>query len=122
VAWFTGAGGVPKLKLAFSENSGEQFGAPIDIGGPRPAGWPAIAPLDGGAVAVAWLEHTGSGQGELRLRRIGSDGRPGPIHVVAQAPAGRTTGIPQMVRIGRSLLVAWRSDRVESALVAMPTE
>jgi len=122
IAWFTAAHDRPVVNVAFSDDAGEHFGAPTSIAGPSPAGWPAIALLDDGAAAVAWLERTGQGQGELRLRRIGRDGTPGATRVVARAPATRSTGIPQMVRVGDRLLLAWRSDRIESALVPLPAE
>ena len=119
-AWFTAAHDRPTVRVAFSDDAGAHFGAPVTVDGGKPIGWPAIALLDDGAAAVMWLESIAGGGGEIRLRRVGRDGRPGPITTVARAPAGRSTGIPQMIRSGDGLIVAWRDGAVKSARMALP--
>ncbi|MEQ1908353.1 MAG: sialidase family protein [Vicinamibacterales bacterium] len=120
MAWFTGAGGVPRVKVAWSQDAGETFSAPVIIDGGRPVGWPATVMLDDGSAVVSWLESRGDGHGELRLRRISSSGRAGDPITVAESSSGRSTGMPQMVRMGNDLLLAWRTDRVQTALVPVP--
>ncbi len=120
IAWFTGAGDVGRVKTAFSEDGGETFGAPTVIDGGRPVGWPSTVLLEDGSAVVSWLETLGTGRGEIRLRRVWPSGRLGDPFVVAESASGRSTGIPQMVRTGDSLVVAWRSDRVLTAVVAIP--
>ena len=120
-AWFTGARDERRVNVAASTDGGARFGAVTRVDGGQPVGWPAVAPLDDGGVVVAWVETVGA-QGELRLRRVGADGKAGTVSVVAQVSPGRSTGIPQMVRTGASLLVAWRAgDRVQTAVVPVPT-
>lgn len=120
VSWFTGAGGVPHVKAAFSTNAGDTFSAStvIDLG--RPVGWPATVLLDDGSAAVSWLESKGDGKGDLLVRRVSPDGRLGAPVRVAESSSGRSTGIPQMVRVRDRLLLAWRTDRVQTALVSIP--
>lgn len=120
VAWFTGAGNVGRVKVAFSDNGGETFGLPAMVDGGRPVGWPSTVLLDDGSAVVSWLETLGDGRGEVRLRRVWPTGRLGNPVVVAETASGRSTGIPQMVRAGDALVVAWRSDRVMTALVPIP--
>lgn len=120
VSWFTGAGGTPRVKAAFSTDAGDRFTTPVVIDEGRPVGWPATALLDDGSAVVSWLESRGNGKGELLVRRISPDGRLGKPVRVAESSSGRSTGIPQMIRVRDQLLLAWRTDRVLTALVPVP--
>lgn len=119
-AWFTAAHDKPMVKVVFSDDAGATFGTPVVVDRGKPIGWPAIVLLDDGAAAVTWLESIAGGAGDIRLRRVGRDGPAGPVALVAHAPAGRSTGIPQMVRSGDALIVAWRDGSVKSARMALP--
>lgn len=118
--WFTAAHNRPAVKLAFSDDAGAHFGAPVVVDGGKPIGWPAVVLLDDGGSVITWLESTSGGAGEVRLRRIARDGRLGPHVVVASSTAGRSTGIPQLVRSGDAVVVAWRDGGVKSARVPIP--
>lgn len=120
VSWFTAAANRPIVKFAFSADAGVTFKTAGVIDAAKPVGWPATVLLDDGSAVVSWLATTGGGSGEIRLRRVWSDGRVGEPVVVTTAAAGRSTGIPQMVRAGDGLLLAWRTDRVQAALVPIP--
>lgn len=120
MAWFTAANDESRVKVAFSTDAGAHFSTPVVIDGGRPIGWPAIVLLDDGSAAVSWLESTGGGTGEIRVRRVRPGVAPGPPTLVASAPGGRSAGIPQMTRLGDGLLLAWRHDRVVTALVPIP--
>lgn len=120
VAWFTAAGNTGRVRLAFSSDAGEHFGMPLTIDEARPVGWPGLVMLDDGSAVVSWLGRVGEGQGEVRLRRVWPDGLSGEVQVVAGAGSGRATGIPQLARAGRDLVIAWRTDRVMTAMVPIP--
>lgn len=120
MAWFTGAGNVPRVKAAFSSDAGDRFSAPVVVDLGRPVGWPATVLLDDGSAVVSWLESKGEGRGDLLVRRVAPDGRLGAPTLVAQSSSGRSTGIPQMLRVQDRLLLAWRTDRVQTALVPIP--
>ena len=120
MSWFTGAGNVPRVKAAFSTNAGDRFTAPVIVDLGRPVGWPATVLLDDGSAVVSWLESKGEGRGDLLVRRVAPDGRLGAPTLVAQSSSGRSTGIPQMLRVRDRLLLAWRTDRVQTALVPVP--
>jgi hypothetical protein len=120
IAWFTAADAVPRLNVALSADAGASFSAPTRIDGGTPVGWPAVVLLDDDDAAVVWLEAPGTGRGEIRLRRVSKDGTAGPVETVASAAPGRSTGILQMVRTPTGLLVAWRNERVRTALVREP--
>lgn len=116
IAWFTAAGDEPRVKVAFSADAGARFDAPVVVDEGKPVGWPGIVLLEEGA-AVSWLETRADGGGDVRVRRVGADGQLGAPIVVAQSKAGRTTGVPQLVRAGKDLVIAWRTDRVTTAIV-----
>jgi hypothetical protein len=117
VAWFTAAQDRPRLQLAFSDDSGANFGEPIAVDDGRPVGWPDLMMLEDGTALVSWLERHGEGIGEVLVRRVSFGGRPGPALAVAPAVSGRATGVPHMVRAGDRVLLAWRKDRVLTASV-----
>lgn len=105
VAWFTGAGEVAAVKAAWSRDGGLSFGEPLRLDEGAPAGRVAAALLDGGDGAVAWLEAD-----ELRLRRVGRDGRLGPVRRVAAVAPGRGGGMPRLVAWDGALAAAWTDD------------
>ncbi len=122
VAWFTAANEVPRVKVAFSADSGATFDPPVQVDGASSVGRPAAVMLRDGSAVVAWLASTGAGtgDGELRLRRVSRQGAVGPVVVAGAASPGRSSGMPQMVQAGESLLVAWRSDRLRTVVLAPP--
>jgi hypothetical protein len=120
IAWFTAAGDLARVNVAFSTDAGRTFGAPVRIDGGSPVGWAGLALLDDGSALASWLESKGDGQGEIRVRRVRPDGGLDPPIVVATAPAARSAGVPQLVRSGGRLAVAWRTDRVRVATIALP--
>lgn len=122
IGWFTAAGKVGRVRLAFSADAGATFAAPVQVDGGKPMGWPGLVMLEDGSAVVSWLESLTGGEGEVRLRRVWPDGRLGEVTVVSPARAGRSSGIPQLARAGNRLVVAWRADRVVTALVEVPTK
>ncbi len=117
VAWFTAAGGVPHVRVAFSPDGGVSFGAPIDVDGGAPIGWAGVVLTDEGDAIVSWLEGRPGGGAQVRVRRVAERGGPGAPLVVAETKGGRATGIPQLSRSGSRLLLAWRDERVRTAVV-----
>jgi hypothetical protein len=104
-AWVTGAGDVAAVKAAWSRDGGRSFGEPLRLDAGAPAGRVAAALLPGGDGAVAWLEGD-----ELRLRRVGRDGRLGPVGNVAAVAPGRGGGMPRLVAWDGALAAAWTDD------------
>jgi hypothetical protein len=117
VAWFTAVNDTPRLKLAFSSDGGRSFGPPATVDDGRPVGWPDVVMLEDGSTLVSWLERRGEGVGEVVVRRVSADRKVGAPLAVAETVSGRATGVPQMVREGDRVLLAWRKDRVQTAAV-----
>lgn len=121
VSWFTAASNTAKVLVAFSDDAGATFAAPIRVDGGTPTGWADVLLLDDGRALVSWLERTSEGRGEIRMRVVASSGAAAPPITVASASSGRATGIPMMARAGDSVLIAWRDGVVRTALVTLPS-
>ncbi|MFN0123573.1 MAG: sialidase family protein, partial [Blastocatellia bacterium] len=98
VAWFTGANNAPRVKLSFSDNAGESFGAPVMVDHGNPAGRVETVLLDDGSALVCWLEKLADG-GAVRVRRITPDGKRDEAMTVAPIGTARSNGFPQMARV-----------------------
>lgn len=106
LAWFTGAGGRPRVYLALSDDGGATFAEPLPIDEGRPVGRVGVALLPDGAPVVSWLEQTDDATAEVRLRAVRADGPDEPV-AIASVPSGRESGIPRVLAAGDRLLVAW---------------
>lgn len=107
VAWFTAADSTPAVKLAFSTDGGGTFGAPVRVDGGNPEGRVDVQLLPEGAALVSWIERTGESRAEVRIRRVGADGRMGEPRTLAASSSARSTGFPRMVRADDALVFAW---------------
>jgi hypothetical protein len=124
VAWYTGAGGAPSVRVAMSSDGGRSFRNLRTIAaGDAPQGRVDVV-ADGAGVWVSWIEETAAGQ-SLWLARY-------PPHLTSErmrvrvatiAGRGRATGFPRMqFRDGRVWL-AWTevvdgAPRLRGAVVA----
>jgi hypothetical protein len=107
VAWFTAANGDSKVRLARSGDGGASFSMPTDIAVDRPVGRVDVVLLPDGSALISWLGSSSGGTGEIRVRRITSQGELGPAQVIATTDAGRMSGFPQMVISGDDAVFAW---------------
>lgn len=121
VAWFTAPAGRPRVTVAFSKDAGASFGQPVAVDDGTPIGWAGVVLTDEGDAIVSWLEGRAGGGAQVRLRRVREGGGRGAPLVVAQTRSGRSTGIPQLSRSRDRLVVAWRDDRVRTALIPLST-
>ena len=106
VAWYTAAENEEKILLAFSEDDGASFAAPIIIDDTRPVGRTALVLDESGDVIVSWLDSQVP-DGALRARRVDWNGSTGPIVTLAPATTARASGSPRLVRLNRTILLAW---------------
>lgn len=107
VAWFTGARDTARVKVAFSDDGGATFAAPIVVDGGNPAGRVDVELLDDTRAAVTWIERTGGDTAEVRLREVRADGTAGDAITVATTSGRRASGFPRMVRARDELVFAW---------------
>jgi hypothetical protein len=108
VAWYTLAGGAPHVRLAFSDDAGKTFQAPVEVGDGDPVGRVGVIMLEDRSALVCWIEKT-KGGAEVRARRVRPGARPEPSVTVAPSGEARSSGFPRMARSGRKITFAWTS-------------
>lgn len=107
VAWYTGADSTAQVKVAFSSDAGATFGAPARVDGGNPEGRVDVVLLDDGGALVSWIERTGEKDAQVRVRRVGADGRMGEPRTVTGSSSARSSGFPRMIPAGENLVLAW---------------
>jgi hypothetical protein len=108
VAWFTAAGEIPRVKIAFSDDGGRRFGEPVVIDDGDPAGRVDVVLLADGAALVGWLERTGGDRADVRVKYVTPSGRTGESLSVSASTSARASGFARMARLsdGR-VVIAW---------------
>lgn len=125
--WFTAAGGVPRVRGAFSTDGGRHFGEPIVVAEGSNRGRVDVVLLENGAAVVSWL-GTGN-DGTVRARLVRPDGTlADPVTVADLSSADRSAGFPKMVHRQDTLYFAWVAEsrssgrsRVQNARVGVHT-
>lgn len=108
VAWFTAAGGVPRVKVSFSHDSGRSFREPFVVDDGNPAGRTDLLVLDDGGALVSWLERTGGEAADVRVRYVAADGGMDESVSVSASSAARASGFPRLARTeDGTVLAAW---------------
>ena len=108
VAWFTGAGDLPRVRVAFSADGGATFGPPAEVDDGNPAGRVDVLMSEDGSALVSWIERTGGEAAEVRLRQVTPAGEAGRSVTITTSSAERASGFPRMVQTsGGRLTVAW---------------
>jgi hypothetical protein len=107
VAWFTGARDTARVNVAFSNDAGMSFSAPVRVDDGNPAGRVDVEFDALGRALVTWLERVGEEGAEVRLKAVSTAGQATPHVVIANSSAARTSGFPRMVRYGNELVLAW---------------
>lgn len=113
IAWLTRAGGKARLQVAWSRDGGARFQPPVVADDGDPLGRPHLLALNPAESLLLWIEKTAKGA-EIRLRRVGPDGRIGRSVAIAAVAASRQTGLPRVGVFREQVLVAWREDAVRS--------
>lgn len=124
VAWFTAANDTPMVRVAFSNDAGATFGAPIRVDEGQPAGRVDVELTRDGAALVSWIERTGGDAAAVRVRRVERNGRTQPPLTIASSSAARASGFPRMVVAGDQAIFAWtepgRPSQVKIARMKLP--
>ncbi len=107
LAWFTAADSSAQVKVAFSDNAGARFAAPVRVDGGQPAGRVDLVMLEDGSALVTWIERIGGDAAAVRVRRVNRNGTFGQPITVASSSAARASGVPRMVQAGKDVVFAW---------------
>jgi len=108
VAWFTAANNEPKVKTALSTNSGKSFSEPVEIASAGVSGHVGVSLIDKHAYVISWMESGKDGFYAINLRARTIDGQLGPVRTVGRTSVARN--VPQMVRVGNKLILAWTDE------------
>lgn len=106
VAWFTEVAQAPRVKIAFSSDSGATFAAPIEVDEGNAVGRVDTLLLPDGSALVCWMTGTVE-SGSIKVRRIQPDGLLGLSSVITQTDISRSSGFPRMARLGDVVHFAW---------------
>ena len=106
IAWFTGVLNKPSVKIAFSQDAGATFGAPILVDDGETQGRVDVLLLPDNSALVCWLSGNADG-GAIKVRRVASDGSVGPPAVIAHTDISRSSGFPRMALLGNEVHFAW---------------
>jgi hypothetical protein len=106
-AWFTAAGGTPRVKAVLSTDGGHRFTEPVVVAEGQTKGRVDAVLLDDGTAVVSWLGSAGN-RGQVQVRSVRADSTLSPPVTFATLPsASRSVGFPKMVRSGPHLYGAW---------------
>ncbi|MBC7930431.1 MAG: exo-alpha-sialidase [Rubrivivax sp.] len=106
VGWYTEAGSSPRVKIAFSEDAGANFGVPFEVDDGDAMGRVDVALLRDGSALVCWMSGAAGG-GANKVRRVSADGALGPVTIIAITDITRSSGFPRMARLGDAAYFAW---------------
>ena len=107
LAWFTAPFDSARVNLAFSDDGGATFTAPIRVDGGTPAGRVDVALMPDGGALVTWVERVGGDVAAVRARRFTRDGKPGTSTTIASSSVARASGFPRMAVTGSNVMFAW---------------
>jgi hypothetical protein len=102
IAWFTMAGDQAQVNVIFSVDGGETFGAPITVSSNSAIGRVDVVLLDETTALVSWMEEA-----QIKLRKVYSNGKTGPVTTIAKSSESRSSGFPQITKAGNTILIAW---------------
>jgi hypothetical protein len=109
VAWFTAAGGAPRVRFAWSEDGARSFARALELDGAGSFGQVGLVLHPGGAATASWWRAAAGGSTDLVLRTVARDGSLGAPRTVAHSAAAQPLDVPQLAAVGDALLVAWTS-------------
>jgi hypothetical protein len=107
VAWYGAPNRERRVKLAWSQDSGKTFSAPVVVDEGSVSGRVDVVLLGNGPAVVSWLAKSEDGVGQSRMRQVTIGGDAGPVQVIAAGEYSRNSGFPQMVKAGDRLVYAW---------------
>ena len=121
LAWFTAPKDSAEVRLAFSDDGGASFNAPIQIAGTKAMGRVDVVLLNKDTALVSWMETADKGA-QIRVVKVSRSGTKAQHLTIAEIAASRAAGFPQMELVGDKVYFAWtdlmdKSKKVKCAFV-----
>jgi hypothetical protein len=117
IAWFTAANDQPKVQVAFSNDGGDTFGAPLQVDEGNPAGRVGVAVLDSGGAVVSWVARGNEGDQrvQVRARQIDPGGTRHASLLVGTTSSGN---FPRVKRSADSVFFTWTERTKDQILLS----
>ena len=106
VVWFTAKDDTPKVQLALSSDSGDNFSSPVEVASFETNGRVGVSILDSGAIVVSWID-TKEVDAKIMLSVFNAQGESLDIIEVARTSASRRSGFPIIENVGNTVFVSW---------------
>ncbi len=106
VVWYTLDKDVPTVKLAFSNNNGKNFEAPLTLSKASPLGRVDVELLDDHSALVTWMDMI-DGKTIIQMQRINTNGLKSNRLALAETSEDRSSGFPRMVVKGDTAYLAY---------------
>jgi hypothetical protein len=119
ISWYTAAQDSPRVRIAFSSDSGATFTKPTTVSTGHALGYTSLALEDQGNAIVSWLEQ-GAQSARVLVRAVTAAGAAGPVLEIAKGEK-TALGYPKLIRIGNDTLIAWGS-KVQTASLSNRTK
>jgi hypothetical protein len=123
IGWFTVQQERGHAFVAFSDDAGKTFGAPIRVDDADSLGRVDVEQMPDGSAVVSWIELA-NGRASFNVRRVARSGQRSGAVIVTDIGANRNSGYPRMARHGAELVFAWTgtddSLRVQTASARIP--
>ena len=113
IAWFSKPDTIGQVNLIFSEDGGATFKTPIRIDEGKAIGRVDVVMLDEKTAMVSWMEGT-----VIKAVKVSTDGTKEPSIIIASSSDARSSGFPQMTRLGNKLFFAWTDDKERTIKMA----
>jgi len=92
--------------VVFSNNNGETFEAPIQIGDVDPLGRVDIELLEDNSALVSWMDVVNDNT-VIQLQRVHQDGTVSKIITLTESSESRSSGFPRMVIKDNLAYLSW---------------
>jgi hypothetical protein len=106
VAWYTSPNSTPSVNVAFSNDAGASFEAPIRVDVSQPIGRVDLVWINDKEVMVSWIE-TSDMTTNILSRIVSKNGEMLEPRIISEIEPGRVSGYPQMEIVDDQLFFAW---------------
>jgi hypothetical protein len=113
IAWFTSPDKNGQVKVAFSQDGGGTFSAPVTVNDAKAIGRVDMELLNEHAAMVSWMEGS-----VIKATKVFDDGKKDVAAVIASTSEARSSGFPQMAKTGDKIMFAWTDDKEKTIKVA----
>ncbi len=109
VSWFTAANDSAKVNLSFSNDYAESFNPAFQIDDVNALGRVDVALLDDMTAVVTWVERSpdNASKALYKLKQVDQNGNVLQDQIIAEISSSRTSGFPQLTKMGSQLITAW---------------